>query len=54
MSEIWGTVYPEAKLFSSYEPMKPNKLYTSKIHGRTCKVQTLLFQKGEVGKKKQW
>lgn len=31
MEETWGRIHPEAQFFSSYEFMKPNKWYASKI-----------------------
>ena len=31
MGETWGTIHPEAKFLSGCEPVKPVKLYASKI-----------------------
>ena len=46
MGETWGTVHPEAKFLSSYEPVKPGEYFQNTVVG-----QTLPFQKGEIGKK---
>lgn len=50
MGDDSGTIHPEAKLLSSYEPGKLDRYVLPRYNGRVCIQQVFPFQKRVIRK----